>query len=521
MGAWQPAPRRARSSEAARAWLRLGTVSRCYRWSVPRLAPLTLVWCGVCLAAAPAGQQEQDTKARRTPGPVAELGRGFRAYRDGDYTAAARRWTARRQGLRSRRLGAVSAGARASSTTATTGAARGHFERRRTARGRPAEMAPCRIADCLWMEGDRAKAAAALRRLVKTAAARTGDAALARFRLAEADGRARSRRARASSSWPSRATSRRTRWPTRRCGGMRRAAAPAATRATSPTDPAPTPDARAPAWPICSPADRLRRAESLTKDRHWDEALAELAEAAGDAAPRARRRARLPDRDDEVPHAARLRGRGRAAAGARSPHLSGDKAASAQFHGARALSRVDRDDEAIAGYRKVIAQFPHSRFARRGAVPVGLARIQPRAFPREPARPGGDAGALRRAARSPTTPPGAWRSRTSCSATTAEAAAGFERYGRLPATGMASDEIRRAWRYWRARLHEKAGKKAEAEAAYRELAQRAVLVLRAAGAGAPEAGGPRGAARAAGEEDRRRDAGEAAARAVGGARASS
>ena len=44
-------------------------------------------------------------------------------------------------------------------------------------------------------------------------------------------------------------------------------------------------------------------------------------------------------------------------------HLSGDKAASAQFHGARAMSRVDRDDEAIAGYRKVIAQFPHSRFA--------------------------------------------------------------------------------------------------------------------------------------------------------------
>src|SRR3569832_2661258 len=44
-------------------------------------------------------------------------------------------------------------------------------------------------------------------------------------------------------------------------------------------------------------------------------------------------------------------------------HLSGEKAASAQFHGARALSRVDRDDEAIAGYRKVIAQFPHSRFA--------------------------------------------------------------------------------------------------------------------------------------------------------------
>ena len=44
-------------------------------------------------------------------------------------------------------------------------------------------------------------------------------------------------------------------------------------------------------------------------------------------------------------------------------HLSGDKAASAQFHGARALSRVDRDDEALAGYKKVVAQFPTSRWA--------------------------------------------------------------------------------------------------------------------------------------------------------------
>ena len=47
----------------------------------------------------------------------------------------------------------------------------------------------------------------------------------------------------------------------------------------------------------------------------------------------------------------------------RSPTCRGDKAASAAFHGARALSRVDRDDEAIAGYHKVIAQFPHSRYA--------------------------------------------------------------------------------------------------------------------------------------------------------------
>ena len=33
--------------------------------------------------------------------------------------------------------------------------------------------------------------------------------------------------------------------------------------------------------------------------------------------------------------------------------FSGEKAATAAFHGTRALSRVDRDDDAIAGYRQV------------------------------------------------------------------------------------------------------------------------------------------------------------------------
>src|SRR5262249_43526198 len=38
--------------------------------------------------------------------------------------------------------------------------------------------------------------------------------------------------------------------------------------------------------------------------------------------------------------------------------LAGEKQQSAAFHGTRALSRADRDDEAIAGYRKFVARFP-------------------------------------------------------------------------------------------------------------------------------------------------------------------
>ena len=69
--------------------------------------------------------------------------------------------------------------------------ARDNFEKLAHGHGRPAQMAPFRIADCLWMEGDHAKAATSYARLAKTATARTGDVALARFRVAEQVGRAR------------------------------------------------------------------------------------------------------------------------------------------------------------------------------------------------------------------------------------------------------------------------------------------------------------------------------------------
>src|SRR5262249_36516617 len=57
----------------------------------------------------------------------------------------------------------------------------------------------------------------------------------------------------------------------------------------------------------------------------------------------------------------------------------------------------------------------------------------------------------------------------------AAAAAGLERYGRLPPTGIASDEIGARVAYWRARLHDKSGRKQDAEAGYRQIAQRAPL----------------------------------------------
>lgn len=51
--------------------------------------------------------------------------------------------------------------------------------------------------------------------------------------------------------------------------------------------------------------------------------------------------------------------------------LKGDRQADAMFHGARALSRADRDDEAIVGYRDMLSQHPHSRYSAEASFLIG------------------------------------------------------------------------------------------------------------------------------------------------------
>ena len=213
------------------------------------------------------------------------------------------------------------------------------------------------------MDGGRPgqAAAEAYDALLKTATARTGDAPL----------RALSHR---RGRWP-RATAKRARkqflaiardFPAHPLAdeALRRSAPAAPDRRRRPPPP-PTPAAPPPATPrppMLAPADRLRRAESLTKDRHWDEALAELAKLPATLPPEL-----AAERDYQIGMTKFHMRRDYPTAGelllGAVPQLPGDKAASAAFHGARALSRVDRDDEAIAGYRKVVAQFPRSRWA--------------------------------------------------------------------------------------------------------------------------------------------------------------
>ena len=286
-----------------------------------------------------------------------------------------------------------------------------------------------------------------------------------------------------------------------------------------PPVPATTPPATPPPSDL-APGDRLRRAESLSKDRHWDEALAELAKLPATLPPEL-----AAERDYQIGMTKFRMRRDYPTAGAlllgavdQLARASARRPRRRSFTGRARCRASDRDDEAIAGYRKVIAQFPHSRWAAEAQYLSGWLEYNRGRFSESiPAfqatldKFGGSAFA----------DDAAWSLAFAhfLLGNTAEAAAGLERYGRLAPTGIASDEIAGRVKYWRARLKEKAGQKDEAAAGYRELAQRGpVFVLRPAGARAPQAGRPDRADRAAGQEGRGRGAEQAAARAVGGAR---
>jgi soluble lytic murein transglycosylase len=429
-----------------------------------------------------------------------DLGRGFAAYRSGAYHDAARL-------LR----GALDKGHNQDWAAFLLGesefyqgdyrAARGAFERAAHAHGgRPAEMAPFRLADCLWMEGDHAAAAKAYARLSKKVTPALGDAALGRFRIAE-EGAARdpavARRQflAIARDFPAHPLSDEA---LRRAAAQAPSGAPAPTTSTvpNPATPSPTPATPPPPPTELSAADRLGRAEALSKDRHWDEALAELGKLPATLPPE-----QAAERDYQIGMTKFHMRRDYAKAGemllAAVPHLPGDKAASAAFHGARALSRADRDDEAIVGYRKVIAQFPRSRFAAEAQYLSGWLDYNRGRF-RE-SLPALQA-TLDHFGSSAFADDAAW-----CLAfahyllgDAAEAAAGLERYARLPATGITSDERTDRVAYWRARMRDKLGKTGktgstdEALDGYQKLVRRAPLSFYGllAGARLKEAGHP-------------------------------
>ena len=271
--------------------------------------------------------------------PARQLGAAFRAFDDGDVDAA---WAAlgkiapdklihRDYYLWLRGKVALLRGQPKVAQTA--------FEALAKERGsRFAGDAPWRIADCRWALGDKTGAARTYERLIgQSGASERGDLGTARFRIAEA------------------------------ATGARAIASYRELLLENPAHPLAA-AAEARLWELggadaarLSPTDRITRATNLTAAHLWDEAVAELEQIPDDVPDDVARR-----RDYWIGTTLFKMRRRYADAGALLlavyPSM-GAAGAEAMFHGARALSRADRDDEAIGWYRKVVAQYPSSPYA--------------------------------------------------------------------------------------------------------------------------------------------------------------
>jgi soluble lytic murein transglycosylase len=188
-----------------------------------------------------------------------------------------------------------------------------------------------RLADCTWEQGDRAGAAKLYARLINAEkAGELGDVGTAKFRIAEAAGTV---------------------------GAYRdfvldHPAHPLAQRAER--------KMLALGGPALSPADRITRAKMLTTAREWDDAVVELALVPETGLP-----ATLQNQRDYWLGTTLFQMRRRYADSAKLLLGVYDKLNSpeAMFHGARALSRADKDDDAIVWYRKVVATYPRTSWA--------------------------------------------------------------------------------------------------------------------------------------------------------------
>jgi soluble lytic murein transglycosylase len=201
---------------------------------------------------------------------------------------------------------------------------------------------PWRLADCDWLAGNRKAAAAAYDKLIEDAHADDdGDVGTAMFRIAEARDTAKTAKAAIAAY---------------RAMLVAHPANPLAARAEQRIlalggDPTPT------------PAERIARAQQLTDAHLWDDAVAELEEIPADVAADT-----AHQRDYWLGMTLFKMRRRYADAGQLLlgvyKFLDETTAAGAMFHGARALSRADRDDDAIRWYKQVVASYPSTAFAQ-------------------------------------------------------------------------------------------------------------------------------------------------------------
>ena len=200
-----------------------------------------------------------------------------------------------------------------------------------------AAQASWRLADCLWAQGDRAGAAKAYAKLSRQAgAARHADLGVAQYRVARAAASPAAEQKALRGfllDFPGHPLAGEAERRLVELGG-----------------------AAAAAW---TGTERIERAQRLVVAHLWDDAVAELMlvpDSAGDA---------IRVRRDYWLGTTLFKMRRRYADAGKlllavAPKLG---SAEAMFHGARALSRADQDDDAIRWYRKVVATYPRTDWA--------------------------------------------------------------------------------------------------------------------------------------------------------------
>lgn len=266
--------------------------------------------------------------------PARMLGEGFRAYDAGDLATAQKLSDTLDPHLVNRDYALWLAGMVALRSGDAAAARRAFGKLAKLGGSRYANQVSWRLADTAWLAGEREAAIAQYTRLIgMTNAEEAGDLGTAMYRIAEVKQTSEAYRALVIAH-PSHPLAEEAEAKMRALGGA----------------------------PL-GPADRIARAKQLTAAHLWDQAISELA-----LVPKTGLAPGLADQRDywmgtTLYEMRRRYGDAGALLLAVSPRL-GDTAAEAMFHGARALSRADRDEDAIAWYHKVVDAFPKTAYAQ-------------------------------------------------------------------------------------------------------------------------------------------------------------
>jgi soluble lytic murein transglycosylase len=304
----------------------------------------------VCAVPAQAAQKPKGPRRATPPTPAAavqRLGRGYALYIEGDYDGARKELAKLDVKQLLNRDYALYLRAQSELLSGDADTARKLFKDVAATGGRFQNLARWRIADCDYAAGRLEDARKAYESVLPVGGDDL-DAAVARYRIAEALDKRGGRNAALAAyrkvyiDYP-----------------MHPLAERAKERLTALDAP-----------PI-TVEEKLSRARTLTANRAWTRSLEELATIGTEVTPQ------LRDETDHLFAMTKFKMRRDYDVAAQKlmalwPRMPGeDKKADALFHGARAWSRADKDDLAIAGYKEMVAKFPRARQASEASFLIG------------------------------------------------------------------------------------------------------------------------------------------------------